>query len=154
MRHNDALASAYANRVKVMDADERTTCLEALAAFAWADGAVDEKERKRIRVFLAETSALSSPEIEHLLSSVRELSAELLSRIKVLPADRVCELLAVADAMCHAEHPPTAGEVDLMQKIGITKFGEPNALRISSWLEHQRQANTLLDDLLDTVVEG
>ena len=132
-----------------MEADDRTTCLEALAVFAWADGAVDDAERKRIHDFLAGTADLSSQQIEQLFSSVRELSAELLSRIKSLPAERVCELLAVADAMCYAEHAPTAGEINLLRLIGVAKFGEENGQRISGWLEHQRQANALLDELLE-----
>jgi hypothetical protein len=132
-----------------MNIDERTTCFEALATFAWADGAVDEQERARISEFLTGTSSLSPLEIEHLLTSVHELSADLLGRIKLLPADRVCELLAVADAMCSAEHAPTLREIDLLRKIGAAKFGEANASRVAGWLEHQRQANALLDELLD-----
>lgn len=132
-----------------MEANDRSTCLEALAAFAWADGDVDQAERNRIQDFLAGTSDLSSQEIEHLFSSVRELSTELLFRIKSLSAERVCELLAVADAMCYSEHTPTDGEIELLRQIGVARFGEENAQRISGWLEHQRLANTLLDGLLE-----
>ena len=136
-----------------MEATDRTTCLEALAAFAWADGGVDESERSRIHDFLAGTSDLSASEVAQLLNSVRQLSAELLGRIESLPSSRVCELLAVADAMCYADHEPTAGETSLLRQIGITKFGEKNWPTISDWLEHQRRANSLLDDLLESHVD-
>jgi uncharacterized tellurite resistance protein B-like protein len=132
-----------------MEADDRATCLEALAAFAWADGAVDDTERKRIHDFLEGASDLSSQQIDQLFNAVRELSTELLSRISSLSAERVCELLAVADAMCYAEHAPTAGEINLLRRIGVAKFGERNGQRIFGWLEHQRQANVLLDELLE-----
>jgi hypothetical protein len=137
-----------------MNVDDRATCLEALATFAWADGAVDAQEQTRIQDFLVGTGSLSSSEIEHLMTSVHELSADLLCRIKLLPADRVCELLAVADAMCYADHAPTPRELGLIRQIGTAKFGETNASRIEGWLAHQRQANALLDELLDDAVEA
>jgi uncharacterized tellurite resistance protein B-like protein len=133
-----------------MEVTERLTCLEALAAFAWADGAVDESERSRIQEFLAGASDLSKSEVAGLIDTVRELSPGLVSRISELPPERACELLAVADAMCYADHTPTVGEVNLLRRIGTARFGEKNWPTISGWLENQRQANALLDELLES----
>ena len=131
-----------------METKDRTTCLEALAAFAWADGAVDGTEQSRIQEFLAGTTELSAADVAQMISLVRELSVELLERIASMSSEHVCELLAVAEAMCYSDHSPSAGEISLLRQIGVAKFGEANWPRISGWLEHQRKANVLLDELL------
>lgn len=131
-----------------MKDSDRMTCLEVLATFAWADGEVDGAERKRIHNFLAGAADLQESEIERLLGSAREPTVELLTRVGSLSPESVCELLAVADAMCYADHSPSAGETRLLQQIGIAKFGDDAGRLVLGWLGHQRQANALLDELL------
>ena len=135
-----------------MEANDRITCLEALAAFAWADGTVSELEQARIQEFICGASDISAADISRMIGSMRGLSDDLLGRIKALPAEHACELIAVADTMCHGVRPATAAESGLLRQIAVTRFGEKNWSRIAGWLEHQRQANTLLDDLLDEYV--
>lgn len=135
-----------------MEPHDRITCLEALAAFAWADGTVSEAEQARIQEFICGASDIAAAEIARMIGSVRGLSSELLGKITAMPAEHVCELLTVADTMCTAVRPATAAETVLLRQIAVARFGEKNWPRIAGWLEHQRQANNFLDGLLDEYV--
>ena len=129
-----------------MEKAQKELIVKTIAAVAWADGNVSDKEKEHLASTVEKLGGLSHDEALKLIDAGKDIKP-LLAEIKKLPLPAVADTMNFAYRMAASDNGVTQQELDVLKEVALQIWPEHRANLALRWLKNVYEAEEAFTEL-------